>query len=92
MEYPILYSFRRCPYAIRARWALILCNKKVEIREVSLRNKPTELLDFSPKGTVPVLILNNGHVIDESLDIILWAVNSLDKNHKYRVNKKFTGP
>ena len=39
MEYPILYSFRRCPYAIRARWALILCNKKVEIREVSLKNK-----------------------------------------------------
>ena len=71
---PILYSFRRCPYAIRARLALKYCLIKVELREVILSNKPSEMLKASPKGTVPVLLPPDGSVIDESLDIIHWAL------------------
>ncbi|WP_348945613.1 glutathione S-transferase N-terminal domain-containing protein [Chitinibacter sp. FCG-7] len=70
----ILYSFRRCPYAMRARLALSLCNIEVQLREVVLRDKPAELLHISPKGTVPVLLLGNGQIIEQSLDIMLWAV------------------
>ena len=69
----ILYSYRRCPYAMRARMALKLAGIEVEIREVSLRDKPTHLLQVSPKATVPVLILQDGTVMDESLDIMYWA-------------------
>ena len=69
----ILYSYRRCPYAMRARMALKLAGIEVEIREVSLRDKPTHLLQVSPKATVPVLILQDGKVMDESLDIMYWA-------------------
>ena len=75
MEYPILYSFIRCPYAMRARMALKLTNIKCEIREVRLNNKPKQMIDKSPKGTVPVLVLEK-KVIDESNDIIEWALNS----------------
>ena len=75
MEYPILYSFIRCPYAMRARMALKLTNTKCEIREVRLNNKPKHMLDKSPKGTVPVLDLEK-EVIDESNDIIEWALSS----------------
>lgn len=71
---PILYSYRRCPYAMRARMALKLANIEVEIREVSLREKPAHMLQVSPKGTVPVLILEDGTVIDESLDIMLFSL------------------
>jgi glutathione S-transferase len=71
---PILYSYRRCPYAMRARMALHLANIAVETREVSLRDKPAHLLQISPKGTVPVLLLDDGVVIDQSLDIMLWAL------------------
>jgi glutathione S-transferase len=71
---PILYSYRRCPYAIRARMALKLASIDVEIREISLREKPSHMLQVSPKGTVPVLILPDGSVIDESLDIMLFAL------------------
>ena len=74
MEYPILYSFIRCPYAMRARMALKLTNIKCEIREVRLNNKPKQMIDKSPKGTVPVLVLEN-EVIDESNDIINWVLN-----------------
>ncbi len=79
----ILYSFRRCPYAIRARWAILNCGINVLIREVSLKDKPIELTDASPKGTVPVLITNTGEVIDESLAIIKWSIKkvSADKIH-----------
>lgn len=73
LKLPILYSFRRCPYAIRARLALIAARMNVQVREVNLSNKPAELLNASPKGTVPVLILANDTVIDESMDIISWA-------------------
>ena len=71
----ILYSYRRCPYAMRVRMVLKLANIEVEIREISLRDKPTHMLQVSPKGTVPVLILQDGNVIDESLEIMYWALN-----------------
>ena len=74
MKYPILYSFKRCPYAIRARMALKLTNVKCEIREVRLNNKPKHMLEVSPKGTVPVLILND-RTIEESMEVIDWALN-----------------
>lgn len=73
-QLPILYSFRRCPYAIRARLALKISEVVVELREVKLSNKPQALLDCSPKATVPVLVLPNGRVIDQSLDIMNWAL------------------
>lgn len=69
----ILYSYRRCPYAMRARMALKLANIAVETREVSLRDKPAHMLQISPKGTVPVLQLADGTVIDESLEIMILA-------------------
>ena len=75
---PILYSFRRCPYAIRARLALVASGLSVELREVLLRDKPVSLLHYSPKGTVPVLLLSDGTVIDESLDIIHWTLRQSD--------------
>lgn len=71
---PILYTFRRCPYAIRARLAIAVSGVEVEMREVDLRDKPQAMLDCSPKGTVPVLQLADGSVIDESLDIMCWAL------------------
>ena len=74
MDYPILYSFVRCPYAMRARMALKLTKIKCEIREVRLNNKPKHMMDMSPKGTVPVLVLEN-NVIDESNEIIDWALS-----------------
>lgn len=75
---PVLYSFRRCPYAMRARMALRVAGIEVDLREVSLRDKPPELLATSPKGTVPVLVLPDGRVIDESLDIMRWALAQRD--------------
>ena len=75
---PILYSFRRCPYAMRARMAIHISGQKCEIREVLLRDKPPSMLEYSAKGTVPVLILQDGKVIDESLDVIDWALNLND--------------
>ena len=77
-DLPILYSFRRCPYAIRARMALIYADICVEIQEVQLNNKPEHLLLISPKATVPVLQLTNGKVIAESLDIMRWALGNHD--------------
>jgi glutathione S-transferase len=71
---PILYTFRRCPYALRARLAIAVSGICVEHREVALRNKPQAMLAISPKGTVPVLQLVDGRVIDQSLDIMLWAL------------------
>ena len=75
---PILYSFRRCPYAIRARLAIKVSHIDVELREVKLANKPKQMLDCSPKGTVPVLHLPDGSVIDESLDIMMWVLSQQD--------------
>ena len=78
IQYPVLYSFRRCPYAMRARLAIAYAGITVELREVVLRDKPLELLTASPKGTVPVLVLPDGQVIDESLEIMLWAIQQND--------------
>jgi len=75
---PILYSFRRCPYAMRARLALWASSQVCELREVVLRNKPPELLAASAKATVPVLVLPGGEVLDQSLDIMLWALRQND--------------
>jgi glutathione S-transferase len=77
----ILYSFRRCPFAMRARLTLFYCGIKPEIREVKLTNMPQSLLILSPKATVPVLHLAEGRVIDESLDIMCWALSITDPNH-----------
>lgn len=78
---PVLYSFRRCPYAIRARLALAYSGISVEISEVYLKQKPEQMLALSPKGTVPVLVLADGKVIDESLDIMKWALAQHDPDH-----------
>lgn len=78
MNRPVLYSFRRCPYAMRARLGIAASATTVELREVVLRDKPAEMLEASPKGTVPVLILPDGRVIEESLDIMLWALRGND--------------
>ena len=75
---PVLYSFRRCPYAIRARLALAHAGLACELREINLRAKPSALLQASPKGTVPVLVLADGTVIEQSLDIMLHALRSQD--------------
>ena len=71
---PILYSFRRCPYAMRARLALAVSGTRVDLREVKLSAKPAAMLAASPKATVPVLVLPDGQVIHESLDIMRWAL------------------
>ncbi len=75
---PVLYSFRRCPYAMRARLALLASGQACELREVVLRDKPQALREASPKATVPVLVLADGQVIDESLDIMLWTLRRHD--------------
>ena len=84
---PILYTYRRCPYAMRARMALQYAGVQLEYREIELRNKPQSMLQLSPKGTVPVLYVD-GIVLDQSLDIMRWALkvsdpdgwNMLDEN------------
>jgi glutathione S-transferase len=75
---PVLYSFRRCPYAMRARMALWAAGIAAELREVKLAAKPPQLLAASPKATVPVLVLSDGTVIDESLAIMRWALAQHD--------------
>lgn len=77
-DVPILYSFRRCPYAMRARMALMVSGTTYAHREVVLRCKPAAMLAASPKGTVPVLVLMDGTVIDESIDIMHWALEQND--------------
>jgi len=74
LVHPILYSFRRCPYAIRARMFLSYMEVSVELREVLLNERPQSLYKISSKGTVPVLLLKDGKVLDESLDIMRWAI------------------
>ena len=77
---PIYYSFRRCPYAMRARMALAYANIKVEHREILLKKKPQSMLQYSPKGTVPVLVVGDS-VIDESLAIMHWALEHNDRDN-----------
>lgn len=75
---PILYSFRRCPYAMRARMGLMISETKVVLREVILRDKPDAMITASPKATVPVLVLPDGTVIEQSIDIMRWALAQND--------------
>ena len=87
----ILYSFRRCPFAMRARAAIYFSKIKVELREILLRDKPTEMLDISAKGTVPILDLEN-NILEESIDIMLWSLNISDDKDllcPYREEKNF---
>ena len=86
-KYPTLYSFRRCPYAMRARLALRLCKIQCIIREISLKAKNSEFLRVSPKATVPVLVLPNGKVLEESLDIIYWSLEQNDPS-KLKINNQ----
>ena len=83
-----LYSFRRCPYAIRARMALKYAGIKVGIREVKLSNKPIELIQASEKATVPVLVLDSGKVIDESIDIMLWSIAQSDNDNWLKLDSQ----
>ncbi len=93
MNYPILYSLQHCPYAMRARMGILLADQGVRLRAIVLKNKPKEMLKVSPKGTVPILVIENEpkfnndleegsikdcKVIDESLDIMLWALTKND--------------
>jgi len=81
-DLPTLYSFRRCPYAMRARMALYYSGVMCELREVVLKSKPAALLVASPKATVPVLLVNSGtdqyKLIEESIEVIEWALNQSD--------------
>tara|TARA_Y100000589_G_scaffold329540_1_gene376434 strand:- start:1409 stop:2074 length:666 start_codon:yes stop_codon:yes gene_type:complete len=88
MKKHILYSFRRCPFAIRARWAIKLSGIEVEIREIDLKNKPSELIKHSISKTVPLLILESGKVIEESLEIILWALKNSKRDCLNKYFKK----
>ncbi len=78
MAEAVLYSFRRCPYAMRARMALLVSGATYEHREVVLRDKPAAMLEASPKGTVPVFVTEDGVVLEESLDIMRWALGNSD--------------
>ncbi len=78
MTLPVLYSLRNCPYAMRARLAIYKSKQAIELRDVVLTNKPQAMLTASPKGTVPILVLSSSKVIDESLDVMLWALNESD--------------
>ncbi len=75
---PILYSFRRCPYAMRGRMALDVADIQLEHREILLKDKPAAMLEASPKGTVPVVVLPDGTVLEESVDVMMWALGQND--------------
>lgn len=78
MKLPILYSLQHCPYAMRARLGLLMARQQVMLRAIVMKNKPEEMLKVSPKGTVPVLILADDSIVDESLDIMIWALKEND--------------
>jgi len=81
MSHPVLYSLRQCPYAMRARIGVLLANQSVVLRDIVMTNIPTEMLTASPKGTVPVLVLSDSSVIEESLNIMLWALKQNDPDN-----------
>ena len=93
MSLPILYSFRRCPYAMRARMSLVRTEFEVEHREVILRDRPAHMMKISPKGTVPVLLLADGTVIEESLEImehvLSWDLSQHEKEWVSRNDDEF---
>lgn len=78
MSLPILYSLRQCPYAMRARIGILLAEQQVILRDIIMTNIPQEMFDASAKGEVPTLVLNDSSVIDESLDIMIWALKQSD--------------
>jgi glutathione S-transferase len=78
LQRPLLFTYRRCPYAMRARMALLQAGIAFDAQEISLRDKPSEMLRLSPKGTVPVLLLPDQHVIDQSVEIMAWAFHGRD--------------
>lgn len=80
-QLPVLYSLRNCPYAMRGRMAIYKSKASVVLRDIVLNNKPDEMIKYSPKATVPVLVLPNGDVIDESLDVMLWALKASDPDN-----------
>lgn len=80
-KYPILYSFRRCPYAMRARMAIYQADIKCEYREVLLKDKPESMMSLSSKGTVPVLLTSEDSIIDQSLEVMLWALHQSDSEN-----------
>jgi len=80
-ENPRLYSFRRCPYAMRARMALLYAGIRCQLREIALADKPAAMLAASPKATVPVLQFPDAQVLEESMDIMLWALEQSDTQH-----------
>jgi len=81
MSHPVLYSLRQCPYAMRARIGLLLAQQTVILRDIEMTNIPEEMITISPKGEVPVLVLSDSSVIDESLDIMIWALKKSDPNN-----------
>ena len=81
MSLPILYSLRQCPYAMRARMGLLLAKQPVLLRDIVMKNIPAEMLSVSAKGTVPVLLFEDSSVIDESLDIMIWALGQNDPDN-----------
>ena len=93
MALPILYSFRRCPYAMRARMSIVRTNFQVELREVILRDRPEHMMEISPKGTVPVLLLEDGAVIEESLEIMQhvldWTLSEEEQHWISRNDDEF---
>ena len=93
MALPILYSFRRCPYAMRARMPIVRTNFEVELREVILRDRPEHMMEISPKGTVPVLLLEDGTVIEESLEIMQhvldWTLSEEEQHWISRNDDEF---
>ena len=93
MSLPVLYSFRRCPYAMRARMSIVREAYEVELREVVLRDRPDHMMEISPKGTVPVLLLPDGTVIEESLDIMQhvldWELSEEEAHWVERNDQEF---
>jgi glutathione S-transferase len=81
MQKPLLYTYRRCPYAMRARMALLVAGINFDAHEVSLRDKPPEMLAYSPKGSVPVMLLPDGTVLEQSWDIMRWALSQDASKH-----------
>ena len=86
MTYPILYSLQHCPYAMRARMALLMAQEDVLLRAIVTSDKPKELLRVSAKGTVPVLVLDDGSFLEQSLDIMLWALKKNDPQDLLKVS------
>ncbi|OEE62589.1 glutathione S-transferase [Enterovibrio norvegicus FF-454] len=78
MTMPILYSLRQCPYAMRSRLAILHAGQIVILRDIDMKNKPEDMLSVSPKATVPVLVLGDGNVIDESIEVMVWALTQSD--------------